>query len=121
MEEEIQRRDLLGNYLNFSSKLREPPMDFMQYHVKELGARIAQDILAGLIIAPVFTYQPFLEGEQVMQMQTSTDGLTSGRGSKEHAQTALGKKSARDSDDHVQRAQTNRNVLSPKGSMTMKR
>lgn len=39
----------------------EPQKEFLQEHVKELGARIIQELLSGLVVSPFFAYKPYEE------------------------------------------------------------
>ena len=60
---DLSRRKCILSYLERAKCLTPPKEEFLTTHVKELGARIAQDLLACLNIQPCYAYTPFEEAE----------------------------------------------------------
>ena len=60
---DLSRRKCIQSYLERAKCLTPPKEEFLTTHVKELGARIAQDLLACLNIQPCYAYSPFEETE----------------------------------------------------------
>ena len=63
LKQEVSRRVHIKQFLKGASCVKEPQLEFIQDHVKELGARIIQELLAGLVISPTFAYAPYEELE----------------------------------------------------------
>ena len=53
------RRRSISRILHAASYLTDPKEEFLNTHMKEYGARICQDLLSGLCIAPEFGYTPW--------------------------------------------------------------
>lgn len=61
LRDEVSRRSKIQCFLSCASRLQDPKDEFIQTHVLELGARIAQDLISGQCVSPIFAYSPFEE------------------------------------------------------------
>ena len=71
----------MARVLSLASSVLDPTEEFFNIHMREYGARICQDLLAGLCIAPEFGYTPWEEIEipEPASAMTTLDKVDKGK------------------------------------------